>query len=238
MIFVSYIIFDLVILAILILFAFHGLHRGLILSFFSLLSVLIALIGAILLSNLWAPSVAARLQPTLQPTVISALETALPETTVDTASSEGYLLLLLKDADLPFGLEQYLADVQEEGIRENSENTAETSWTESLSAVLSEKLANTIAQNGLFVLCFLLILILWNLLARVLNLVAKLPGLHALNKLGGFVFGVLRGTLLLFFCAWLVRWLWNDLIPPETIEQSKLLHFFMTTNPLDYLKKF
>ncbi len=233
-IFVSYIIFDLVILAILILFAFHGLRRGLILSFFSLLSVLIALVGAILLSNLWTPSVAARLQPTLQPTVTSALESALPEAAVDTASSEGYLLLLLKDADLPFGLERYLSDVQDENIRENS---AETSWIESLSAALSGKLANTIAQNGLFVLCFVLILILWNLLARALNLVAKLPGLHTLNKLGGFVFGVLRGTLLLFFCAWLVRWLWNDLIPSEAIEQSKLLHFFMTFNPLDYLEK-
>lgn len=233
----SYIVFDLIILAILILFAFHGLHRGLILSLFSLLSVLVALVGAILLSNLWAAPVAAWLQPTLHPTVASAVESALPETTVDTASSKDYLLLLLEDADLPFGLEKYLPDVQEGGSGEEAEDTAKTSWIENLSVSLSEKLANTIAQNGLFILCFLLILILWNLLARALNLVAKLPGLHTLNKLGGFVFGVLRGAILLFLCAWLVRWLFTDLIPAETIEQSKLLHFFMTVNPLDYLEK-
>lgn len=233
----SYIVFDLIILAILILFAFRGLHRGLILSLFSLLSVLVALTGAILLSNFWASPVAAWLQPLLQPTVTSAVESALPETTADAASSKDHLLLLLEDADLPFGLETYLPDVHEEDFGEEAESTAKASWIENLSTFLSEKLANTIAQNGLFVLCFLLILILWNLLARALNLVAKLPGLHTLNKLGGFVFGALRGALLLFFCAWLVRWLCNDLIPSETIEQSKLLHFFMTVNPLDYLEK-
>lgn len=233
----SYIIFDLVILVVLVLFALHGLHRGLILSFFSLLSVLIALVGSILLSNLWSPSVASWLQPTLLPTVTSALEAALPETTVDNADSKDHLLLLLKDADLPFGLEQYLSDIQEDGLQEKPENTEDASWIGRLSAVLSEKLANTISKNGLFVLCFLLILVLWNLLARALNLIAKLPGLHTLNKLGGFAFGALYGTLLLFFFAWLVRWLWNDLIPSETIEQSKLLQFFMTVNPVDYLKK-
>lgn len=233
----SYIVFDLIILAILILFAFYGLHRGLILSLFSLLSVLVALIGAILLSNLWAPSVAAWLQPTLHPTVTSAIEAAIPETDVDAASSERYLLLLLENADLPFGLETYLSDIQKEGIGGETEGAAEPSWIEDLSTSLSEKLATTIAQNGLFILCFLLILILWTLLARTLNLVAKLPGLHTLNKFGGFLFGVLRGAILLFLCAWLVRWLWNDLIPVTIIEQSKLLRFFMTINPLDYLAK-
>lgn len=233
----SYIVFDLIILAILVLFAFHGLHRGLILSFFSLLSVLVALLGAILLSNHWASSASAWLQPILQPAVTSAVESALPETTVGAATSEDYLFLLLENADLPFGLETYLPDVQEEGIEESTENVVEPSWTDSLAASLSEKLANTVAKNGLFVISFLLILLLWTLLARTLNLVARLPGLHILNKLGGFLFGIIRGALLLLFFAWLVRWLWNDLIPAEAIEQSKLLHFFMTVNPLDYLEK-
>ena len=233
----SYIVFDLIILAILISFAFHGLHRGLILSLFSLLSVLVALVGAILLSNLWSPAVAAWLQPTLQPTVTSAVENALPERAVDSVSSKNHLFLLLEDADLPFGLDKYLPDVQEDDVLDEGEDATETTWIEALSATLSEKLANTIAQNGLFLLCFLLILLLWKLLARALNLVAKLPGLHTLNKLGGFLFGVLRGALVLFLCAWLIRWLWSDLIPAETIEQSKLLQFFMTFKPLDYLKK-
>lgn len=233
----SYIVFDLIILAILILFAFLGLHRGLILSFFSLLSVLVALVGAILLSNLWAPSVAAWLQPTLHPAVISAVEAALPETVTGTTPSKEYLLLLLDDADLPLGLEKYLPNIQEEGVGGETEGAVDTSWIENLSTSLSHKLATTIAQNGLFILCFLLIIILWALLARTLNLVAKLPGLHTLNKLGGFLFGLLRGAILLFLCAWLMRWLWSDIIPTKTIEQSKLLHFFMTVNPLDYLAK-
>lgn len=227
----SYIVFDLIILAVLIWFALRGLRRGLILSLFSLLSVLVALVGAVLLSNLWAPALSQRLQPALQPTVASAIEAALPDIDVD--SSKHHLLSLLEDAQLPFGLEKYLPDLQTE---EETGDTATPTWRDELSASMSEKLASTIAQNGLFVLCFLLILVLWKLLARTLDLVTRLPGLHALNKLGGFALGALRGALVLLICAWLVRWLGSDLIPAETVEQSRLLRFFMTFDLLEHLK--
>lgn len=233
----SYIIFDLAILAILVLFAVHGWHRGLILSLFSLLAVLVALVGAILLSNLWAPAVSQWLQPKLAPTVVSTVETVLSENISSTAS-ESSLFQVLEEADLPLGLGQYLPDLRNNGVWSDPGSAGESTWVAALSQSLTVRLADTIAKNGLFVLCFVLILILWKLLARALNLVAKLPGLKTLNKLCGFVFGVLRGALLLFFCAWLIRWLWSDLISAETIEQSKLLHFFMTTNLSDYLEKF
>lgn len=222
-------IYDLAILAILILFAFWGAHRGLILSLFSLIAVLVAFIGALWVSNFLAPSMAGWLQPTLQPTVTAAVESALPDSISDIALSTEELLHLLNDTDLPMGLNEFLIDLQKEGISELT--------TESLAYSLSGKLANSIAHIALFLLSFVLIMIIWHFIARALDLVARLPGLHFLNKLGGFIFGALRGTILLFLCAWLIRWLWSDLIPTEAFGQNRLLSFFMTINPLELLAK-
>lgn len=226
-IFMSCIVIDLILLAVLLAFALHGLRRGLILSLFSLLSVLVALVGAVLLSNLWSPALSQWLQPVLQPTVSSAVESALPERLNGTDS----ILGLLEDAELPFGLGNYLPEAAEPVPEDAEENT----WVTELADFLTEKLADSIAKNGLFLVCFLLILLVWKLLARTLNLVAALPGLHALNRLGGFVFGVLRGALVLFLLAWLVRWLFPDRIPAEAVEQSTLLRFFLTAQPTQFL---
>lgn len=223
----SYIVIDLILLAVLLIFALHGLRRGLILSLFSLLSVLVALVGAILLSNLWSPALSQRLQPLLQPTVSSAVQSALPERLSGTDS----LLGLLEDAELPFGLGSYLPEATQTVPEDAEENT----WVSELSDFLTEKLANSIAKNGLFLLCFLLILLIWKLLARTLNLVAALPGLHTLNKLGGFVLGALRGALVLFLLAWLARWIFPDWIPAEMSEQTRLFRFFMTADPTQLL---
>lgn len=221
----SYLIFDLAILLFLLLFALRGLRRGLILTLFSLLSVLVALAGSLLLSNLWSDALSQHLQPALLPTVTSAVESALPE-----KLSAGPLTELLSDADLPFGLNKYLPEAQEDTDQPQDTRVA------ALSAFLTEKLADSIAKNGLFLLCFVLILILWKLLARTLDLVARLPGLHTLNKLGGFLLGTLRGALVLFVLAWLVRWLWSGLISEQAVEQSTLLRFFMTFRPLERLE--
>ena len=226
----NHLVYDLVILVILVLCALRGMHRGLIRTLFSLVAMLVALVGALLVTNFWAPSVAGWLQPSLQPAALSAVEAALPESIADAELSLDELLVLLDEADLPLGLDRFVSDLREEGAVVLDPD----SLSESLASALSEKLASAIANIALFLLSFVLILILWNLLARALDLVAKLPGLHLLNKLGGAVLGALQGAVLLFICAWLVRWLWSDLIPPNVVEQSRLLHFFMTVQPLDY----
>lgn len=229
----SYIVYDLVILVVLLLFSFWGMHRGLILTLCSLLAVLVAFVGSILISNLLAPSVSKWIQPAVSPSVTSAVQSALPEEISEAELPIEDLLILLDEAELPMGLDQFLPDLQKDDMLILTAD----SLVESLSNALTVKLSNAIACIGLFLVFFVLILILWHLLGRTLDLVARLPGLHMLNKAGGFVLGAFRGALLLFVCAWVVRWLWGGLIPAEAAEQSKLLHFFMTVNPLDYLAK-
>ena len=86
----------------------------------------------------------------------------------------------------------------------------------------------------LFLLGFFLILLAWRLLSRALDLVARLPGLHFLNKTGGALFGLVQGCIILFVAAWLLQF-FGQMLPRELVEQTVLLKFFMTTNPFSLL---
>lgn len=229
----SFLIYDLVVLVILALFALWGMHRGLIRALCSLVAVLVAFAGAALISQLWSPTVAGWIQPAVEPSVTAAVKAALPEEITGAAQSLENLLIRLEEADLPLGLDKILPELQ----ADDALIPTADSLVESLSSFLAAKLALSLARIVLFIVAFLAILILWYLLSRTLDLVARLPGLHLLNKAGGFIFGAFRGALLLFVCVWIIRWLWSGLIPAEAAEQTKLLRFFMTENPLRFLAK-
>ena len=65
----SYLVFDIAIVVILILFAWRGASRGFVLSLCGLLAVVVAFVGASFLANLLAPKVGAgRLARKLAPT--------------------------------------------------------------------------------------------------------------------------------------------------------------------------
>lgn len=229
----TFLIFDLIILALLIFFAIRGARRGLVLTLLSLVSVLVAFVGALLISNFCAKPVAQWLQPSIEPHVQSAVESALPDYLEGEVLSTDKLLALLDENNLPLGLNEVLADF----LREHTLSPDLDALTDNIVSVLAEKVSLAIVYVALFLISFVLILILWKLLSHALDLVARLPGLNTLNKLGGFLLGALRCAILLFVAGWLLRMLGNNLISAEVIESSYLLRFFMTFNPLDYLAK-
>ena len=47
--------------------------------------------------------------------------------------------------------------------------------------------------------------------------------------------GLVKGVLILFLVAWLIQYS-GKLIPEETVQQTHLLKFFMTTNPMTLLQ--
>lgn len=249
----NYLVYDLVVLVILILFALWGRHRGLILSVFSFLAFLVAVVGGLAASNLLTPTVTGWVQPAVERTVVSAVQSALPEEVVaamdsispddipaDMDSSDEFSLdglqEYLEDADLE--LPEQVKDFLEEMDKEEFSVLAGSTSVDEMISSATEKVTETIVHIILFLLAFILLLILWYVLARALDLVSRLPGLNAMNKLGGFLFGALRGALLLFVCAWLLQraqTFGTAPIPNEAVEQSYLMNFFMTVNPLEFL---
>lgn len=228
-----YLIFDVIILILLLLFAIHGARKGLIVSLFSLVSLLVAFVGAVLISNFFAPKAAQWLEPAVAPTIENAIYSALPDDLENMEISAEDPEALFDSLDLPFGLNDILADFFEE----NPPTLNAASFIDDLVTDLTAAITRVIAYIMLFLISFIVILLIWKLLGRTLDLVSRLPGLNLINKLGGFILGALRCTILLFVLAWIFRTVFVNTLSPELIEQTYLIRFFMTVNPLDYLAK-
>ena len=187
----AFLLFDLIVLAVLVIFTLRGAWRGLVLSLCSLLAVVVAFAGASFLARTVSPMVAQALEPRFAAAIETRLEDALEQRV-----AEGEQAVLTTE------------DVPREGVLD--------------------------AYLVLFLAGFLLLLAAWTLVSRALDLVARLPGLHFLNKTLGGLFGLIQGCILLFVAAWLIQFS-GHLIPEETVEQTRLLRFFMDTNPFALL---
>ena len=225
----AFLIADGLVLAVLLIFACIGARRGLILSLCGLLAFVVAFLGASFAARTLSPVVA----DALEPRFAAAIEEQLNESIRQQAEA-GEAAVLSPD-DVP--LEGVLDALREMGFYETLINTVDRAVESGMTAVAASAaaaVAAAIAQSAayliLFLLGFFLILLAWRLLSRALDLVARLPGLHFLNKTGGALFGLVQGCIILFVAAWLLQF-FGQMLPLELVEQTVLLKFFMTTNP-------
>ena len=86
----------------------------------------------------------------------------------------------------------------------------------------------------LYILSFLLLYILLKLLLKPLDLATKLPGLRALNGLGGAALGLIEAALLLYVAVWAMRKI-QIIITPQLIEESMLLRIFTDYSPISLI---
>lgn len=248
----TYLAFDLVVAALLLLAAWRGYRRGFILTLCGFLAIFVALIGASLVSN----TLAAPLSRTLQPVVEHSLQqifqehisggssaqlpggAQLPDTSAPVIS-EGQeepeespqaadlpleeALAVLKDSKLYQGFADAFQKAVNEGLVAATANAAR---------VISDYIARQVAQLLVFVVSFVLILVLWFFLSHALDLAFKLPVLSTLNRWSGAALGLFKGSLLLFIACWLLK---GSLLPQEAIQNTYLLKFFCTASPLTLL---
>lgn len=229
----AFLIADGLVLAVLLIFACIGARRGLILSLCGLLAFVVAFLGASFAARTLSPVVA----DALEPKFAAAIEEQLNESIRQQAEA-GEAAVLSPD-DVP--LEGVLDALREMGFYETLINTVDRAVESGMTAVAASAaaaVAAAIAQSAayliLFLLGFFLILLAWRLLSRALDLVARLPWLHFLNKTGGALFGLVQGCIILFVAAWLLQF-FGQMLPRELVEQTVLLKFFMTTNPFSLL---
>lgn len=222
------IIFDIVLFVVLGIFMLQGKKRGLLLSLCGLLAVIVAFMGASMVADFFAPQVSA----TLEPQIATALETQLNQ-----HFGSSSLVLDSQDVsgnDLVAALQGIgLYDVAIHALSDIIDSNISSTATELIAAVAAS-VAESIAYLIIFVISFLIILVLWNILSRAVDLVTRLPGLNALNRTGGALFGLLKGSLLLFLCAWALSYM-GTVIPQDVVDNTYILNFFMTTNPLALL---
>ena len=225
----TYWIYDAVIAVILLVFFLRGRSKGLILSLCGLLAVFVALVGAKMASDALAPQAAKAMQPHFASAIEQQLEVNL----------DGKLDALLQpgegEENAIISLLTSLGFYDEVSAAIRDTVTGQAAQTAADVAVsLAGAVAEVVAGVLVFVVAFLAISVAWFLLSRVLDLAARLPVIHGLNRLLGGLFGLAKGALVLFLAAWVVRLLGN-VIPQGTVDQTVLLRFFCTTNPLSLI---
>ena len=235
---------DAIFALVLVLGVVLGAKRGLFRSFMALAAILVALIGASLLTDALTGPVTEALMPRAEKSVqewfdaagrssqgeAPELEGAEPQDeqpgeSADTASPEP------ENADddasplAVTGLLKNLLHFDLDGaVRRSLRSAAQEA---ALTAVRT--LLGSVVRTIVFLLCFLVLSLLLRLVTAGIDKVLDLPMLNTLNTVGGGLFGLVESALLLFLVC--------DLAPKlgfktfTEYEGSYLLSFFMSHTP-------
>ncbi len=213
-----YLIYDAVVLAILVFALWRGWHKGLLLSLCGLAVVVVSFLCAGFLADTLDDPLAQSLTPKLTERIEEQFNTAAqqdpgapPQSLADTLREMGGLYAVAADTLDDVGDDIHAAATQ-----------------------AAQAVASSIVYIIVFALAFLLLVILLTLLLRGLDLVAKLPGLHFCNQLGGGVIGLIKGVIILYVVIACLR-LFSGLITPEVEENTVVLKFFLRFDPFAFL---
>lgn len=221
------VIMDIVVGAVVLLFAFLGWKQGFVKTLASLVIVVIAVIGAAIVAGTFADPVTRLVAPVIQEAVEDRAKEALTEETgiydMDRIAGSADEILQLIGID---------ADARQELAQRAEETIAQTGQTVVTAVV--ESLTRSVVYVLLFVLGFLLLLILLHILFAAMDLVAKLPVLSAMNAFGGAVLGFLKGGLVVFLGIWVLRRMGYS-FETANVAQTYLLKFFADNTPLSVL---
>ncbi len=250
------ILLDLILVAVLVLFAWLGAKRGFVLTLCGLLAAIVALVGANLLAGFLAPKVAQTLEPVIAEKLEIALQEQYEEQFEAFQSGDSILSSSIpgsQPASLPIDpdqiqtaqreipLQEVLGALRELGLYEELIDSVDEAVeagaldaAAGAAAAVAAAVAESVAYTLIFLVSFLLLLLLWSILAHALDLVTKLPGLNFLNKTGGALLGLVKGCIILFVAVWALR-VTGTILPEETVKQSYLLPLFLSFNPVALL---
>ena len=220
--------YDLLIAAVLLLFAYLGRKRGLVLTLCGLLAMFVALIGASMISNMLCDPVAKAIQPMIESGVSQALQQAVQENMSSASVGEGVsvpleqALQILKESGIYRMFAQSLSNAFNEGVLDAVSGAAT-----SIAAYIAREVSRTV----LFVVSFVVVLLGWRVVSKVLDLAFKLPVLSTINRTLGGVVGLAKGALVVLIAVWLLK----DNLPPQALTDTFLLKFFAENSPLSLL---
>ena len=220
---------DIVIAAVLLIYAVLGWKRGLIRSLAELAVMIVALLLANQIANAVTPGI---VDNYLRPAAHSAIEDrvdALALETGDQALTHETLEGVLDG--IPFvgdSIKGLLADrvfSAQDHLLEEGRSLLLNTALEMADTVL-DSVVYDLVRSLLCALCFAVLSFLLRLVVKMLNLTFSLPGLKQINELGGLLLGVGKGLLLVCLGVWVLRL--TGVITPEMAEGSLLIGAFST----------
>lgn len=127
-----------------------------------------------------------------------------------------------------------LPESVKEMLMENGENYA-SAGIEVLTNYIADSLSDMIFNAMVFVITFVIVLFVVNIVFSAINLISKLPVLNSVNKLAGFAVGVAEGLVIVWIFFVFITVFNNSemaISAYQQIESSKLLTFLYENNIL------
>jgi len=223
------ILIDVFILGTVVFCAWRGYKNGLIRGVFGV----VALIVSLLIANIAAQAYADEAKGMLMPFVDGIVDKTLTD-----MIEEGVEYQPLEHAheveDIDFGT-AYTA-LRRIGLPESSafriaEMAMEDEETEGTpSDLIADKLSTTLSFVAVFGIAFLLIAIVFAVIGNLVGVVFSLPGLKLVDIISGSVLGLLKGIIIVYTVAVIVRYF--GLLALSTLEKTFLLKYLVNSNPI------
>ncbi len=229
------VIIDILLLLIVLFCAYNGFRKGLILGITGIIAIVVALYGANLLADTFSPKV----QEVMKPFVDGIVEKSVNDAK-DKTSEPGYVFYGPEEGENDEVYEVSYESLRKLGILKSAAQRITSEVREKVSKIgndlkleLVDKLTEKLAYAATLVIAFILIIIIFVVLANIINLAFKLPGLELLNELLGLVLGLAKGFAIVFLLAWLVRF-FGILLPEKTIDKTLILAWLIKVNPIPH----
>ena len=177
-----------------------GYRRGLIMSLGVLLILVLSSLGATVAQETLAPRAVAAIEPKVQQVVREQLRQEVENQTQDAVEQAGDVSFSVGGQQMT--LEDIAGLLGSFGV--NVEAQAVEGTGQALEPVLdaaagavAHALVEPVAELVIYVAAFLILYLLLHSVTLALNVVERLPVIHTLNRVGGAVFGLLGGILVL-----------------------------------------
>ncbi len=214
------ILIDLALAAILAVCTLKGRRRGLISGLIAVFALIVALYAANLVADTYSGGFTSMLEPFVSGIVDKTTDEAIQ------AGGEGDIRRQAEEALKSVGVLRSAADNIAEDI---AETVGEGGYV--LRNSLVDKLCGVFAYVITAAVVFLLLLILFTVVANIFSLEFRLPGMDNLDAALGMVFGFIKGLIFVFALAWAARFT-GLLLKEETVNGTLLLKLMMNANPL------
>jgi len=215
-------IIDLILIAIVAFCAWNGYRKGFIMGISGILALIVAFYGAQIVADTYSQEFTTMLKPFVSGIVDAAVAD------VPVGDENGYdndeVYEVTYDALGNIGVLKSAAQDIANEIAERVERTGQT-MREEIVNVLCSKIAYVLTA----VIVFLLILIVFTVIANILNLAFKMPGLEFINETLGALFGFAKGAIIVVAIAWVMRYL-GVLIDEDIVNKTMLLEWLMDHN--------
>ena len=223
-------VIDLILLAVVLLCAFNGYRKGILMEIGAVACLLISLFGATFVANNFSMEVVVAVKPFAGGYIEGVIANDVPQIL-------GYDLSEYSINDIVASDPQKAYDVAEATFRcmgvhgPTAAKLAETAqiYAAENGVALRSAIVDVTCNTGVYALavalCFMIILIFLTFLGNIPNLAFRLPNMEELDEIGGAAIGVVRGVLLGMLAVWVLKFM-GLLIGEDTISSTILAKLF------------